>query len=208
MVIIPHVSPCLHLNRNTALVGSSGSLKKSQYGSLIDNYNDVIRFNYAPTNGFQSDVGSKTTLRVVNNHVFDNFDLSKEGYTKSPKNFVRELRNQKILYVGPTLKPWSRRSKNAHFSNDLFLFDYKSISVLKNLMKCNFSQNLLVGTIIIGLCVLAGIRPTIFGFDLKPRPRTHYWQERPKNWNSSDHNPLEEQKVIIELASRNLINVA
>ena len=31
-------------------------------GKLIDDYNEVIRFNSAPTKGFESCVGSKTTL--------------------------------------------------------------------------------------------------------------------------------------------------
>eukprot|EP00191_Tetraselmis_sp_GSL018_P009108 CAMPEP_0177615582 /NCGR_PEP_ID=MMETSP0419_2-20121207/23543_1 /TAXON_ID=582737 /ORGANISM="Tetraselmis sp., Strain GSL018" /LENGTH=507 /DNA_ID=CAMNT_0019113271 /DNA_START=428 /DNA_END=1951 /DNA_ORIENTATION=- len=50
-----------------AIVGSSGTLKGSRLGGEIDNHTAVIRFNDAPTSGYEADVGSKTTLRLQNN---------------------------------------------------------------------------------------------------------------------------------------------
>ena len=47
-------------------------------GKLIDDYNEVIRFNSAPTKGFESYVGSKTTLRIINNVVFSQSDENRE----------------------------------------------------------------------------------------------------------------------------------
>ncbi|QDZ23141.1 sialyltransferase [Chloropicon primus] len=53
-----------------AIVGSSGVLLASQKGKEIDSHSAVIRFNKAPTKGFEKYVGSKTTLRLVNtNHA-------------------------------------------------------------------------------------------------------------------------------------------
>ena len=100
---IPYVNPHLSLKNSVAIVGASGCLTNSEYGELIDSYDEVIRFNRSPTEGFQQDVGSKTTLRVVNNHVFNNNDISSEGYTNSPPNFVRNLRDSRIMYVGPDM---------------------------------------------------------------------------------------------------------
>ena len=86
---IIYVSPDLHLNGSVAILGSSGSLLNTKHGSLIDTYDNVIRFNRAEVSKkYSEQVGSKTTLRVVNNHVFDNIDISKYGYTNSPKKFV------------------------------------------------------------------------------------------------------------------------
>lgn len=49
-----------------AVVGNAGSLKGSGCGALIDDFEHVIRFNAAPTKGFEGDVGSVTTLRILN----------------------------------------------------------------------------------------------------------------------------------------------
>ena len=49
-----------------AVVGNSGSLQGSGCGALIDGFEHVIRFNAAPTVGFEDDAGSRTTLRILN----------------------------------------------------------------------------------------------------------------------------------------------
>lgn len=207
MIKLPFVGPNLYLSRSVAIVGSSGTLTGTGLGRTIDSFKEVIRFNRAPTNGFENDVGSKTTLRVVNNNVFDNFDTTPFGYTNSPKNFVRDLRGQKILYIGPDIKPWEKRKTNTHESNTLHLFDYDKIGILKSFIGGTFKENMLVGTIMVTLCVMAKIRPTLLGFDLQPVPRTHYWQDRPKEWNSVHHNPPEEQKLLLKLVDKELIKV-
>ena len=56
----------LALKCNTcALVSSSGMLLGSNAGSQIDSADCVFRLNSAPTLGYERDVGSKTTIRVV-----------------------------------------------------------------------------------------------------------------------------------------------
>ena len=49
-----------------AVVASSRALLSKRQGSAIDRHTAVIRFNDAPTRGFEQHVGSKTTLRVQN----------------------------------------------------------------------------------------------------------------------------------------------
>uniref|UniRef100_A0A8C1KB65 CMP-N-acetylneuraminate-beta-galactosamide-alpha-2,3-sialyltransferase 1 n=1 Tax=Cyprinus carpio TaxID=7962 RepID=A0A8C1KB65_CYPCA len=51
--------------RTCAVVGNSGNLKGSHYGALIDAHDLVIRINKGPTEGFERDVGSKTTHRII-----------------------------------------------------------------------------------------------------------------------------------------------
>ncbi|KAM9385336.1 CMP-N-acetylneuraminate-beta-galactosamide-alpha-2,3-sialyltransferase 1-like isoform 1-T1 [Pholidichthys leucotaenia] len=51
--------------RTCAVVGNSGNLKGSHYGSLIDSSDFIIRMNQAPTTGFEDDVGTKTTHHVM-----------------------------------------------------------------------------------------------------------------------------------------------
>ncbi|XP_049606850.1 CMP-N-acetylneuraminate-beta-galactosamide-alpha-2,3-sialyltransferase 1 isoform X2 [Syngnathus scovelli] len=67
--IFPHVpqieQPSPDRCRTCAVVGNSGNLRGSHYGPLIDHHNMVIRLNRGPTKGYESDVGSKTTHRVM-----------------------------------------------------------------------------------------------------------------------------------------------
>lgn len=49
-----------------AVVGNSGALLDKRYGEAIDAHDTVIRFNAAPTKGYESHVGTKTTIRIQN----------------------------------------------------------------------------------------------------------------------------------------------
>jgi hypothetical protein len=49
-----------------AVVGSSGLLTQAKFGAEIDAHDLVMRFNDAPTAGFEDLVGGKTTMRIVN----------------------------------------------------------------------------------------------------------------------------------------------
>ncbi|KAG5265009.1 hypothetical protein AALO_G00260440 [Alosa alosa] len=51
--------------RTCSVVGNSGNLKDSHYGPLIDASDFVIRMNQAPTEGFEEDVGRRTTHHLM-----------------------------------------------------------------------------------------------------------------------------------------------
>lgn len=52
--------------KKCAVVGSSYNLLNSTFGTAIDAHNAVFRSNFAPTKGFETDVGTKTTVRICN----------------------------------------------------------------------------------------------------------------------------------------------
>jgi hypothetical protein len=47
------------------VVGSAGNLSESAYGKIIDSHDVVYRMNDAPIAGYERDVGTKTSVRVV-----------------------------------------------------------------------------------------------------------------------------------------------
>ena len=65
--LLPRNDVSLH-HRSCAVVGNSASLSGKQHGKAIDAHDAVIRINGAPTDGFEVDVGTKTTYDVVNHH--------------------------------------------------------------------------------------------------------------------------------------------
>ncbi|XP_049949130.1 beta-galactoside alpha-2,6-sialyltransferase 2 [Schistocerca serialis cubense] len=82
--------PGKHFN-TCAIVTNAGSLDGSGLGNFIDTHDVVLRFNHAPTEGYESDVGSKTTLRILNSQV-----VSKPEF-----NFLTSA-----LYQGISLLAW------------------------------------------------------------------------------------------------------
>ena len=56
------------LNR-CAVVGSSGSLLDGALGREIDGHDIVLRFNNAPTVGYDAFVGSRSDVRILNSHA-------------------------------------------------------------------------------------------------------------------------------------------
>ncbi|XP_059804648.1 beta-galactoside alpha-2,6-sialyltransferase 1-like isoform X2 [Hypanus sabinus] len=69
--------------RTCAVVASAGSILKSSLGKEIDAHDAIVRFNGAPTIGFESDVGSRTTIRIVNSQWFKHPEYDFFGsYTK------------------------------------------------------------------------------------------------------------------------------
>ncbi|XP_075572741.1 alpha-N-acetyl-neuraminyl-2,3-beta-galactosyl-1,3-N-acetyl-galactosaminide alpha-2,6-sialyltransferase [Pelecanus crispus] len=53
------------LCRRCAVVSSSGQMLGSRQGEAIDRQECVLRMNHAPTAGYEEDVGTRSTIRVV-----------------------------------------------------------------------------------------------------------------------------------------------
>ena len=209
---IVYISPTLYLSEDVAIVGSGGIhrkhlvgyqgvLKDYTRGSMIDRHTDVIRFNRAPTVGYEDIVGSKTTLRVVNNHVFNNNDIENEGYTDQPKDFVRNLKNSKILYIAQDDNPWNNRASNTDSSCELYRYDWWTYSSLRDIASIPSNKNLSIGIAMMYLCIASGIVPTLYGFGLNPNdPRDHYWEDRPP---PSGVHDLDREKYLLKKLAMN-----
>lgn len=63
-----HVSPPtpnVGKARTCAVVGNSGNLKGSRYGPLINSHDIILRMNTGRVHGYETDVGDRTTHRVM-----------------------------------------------------------------------------------------------------------------------------------------------
>jgi len=75
-----------------AVVGNSGILTLSNYGKDIDNYDTVVRMNQAPTSGYESKVGRKTSIRLLNR-------LWSYGYGRSRELHGKHLPLEKNVHL-------------------------------------------------------------------------------------------------------------
>ncbi|XP_061878239.1 ST3 beta-galactoside alpha-2,3-sialyltransferase 3b isoform X1 [Entelurus aequoreus] len=72
------------------IVGNGGILSDKSLGSVIDDYDVVVRLNEAPVAGYSKDVGTKTTLRIT----------YPEGAIQKPEHYEKDS-----LFVFSAFKP-------------------------------------------------------------------------------------------------------
>lgn len=197
--MIKYVKPDLEIT-NVAVVGSCDKLLKTEYGEEIDSHENVIRFNRAPTEGFEEHVGNKTTLRIVNGHVFASRPFTR---WEEDDNFVRKLRNSRLLLArSPELAV--QRDNYIDQTNELFTLNQACDSAISEFAETKIELPT-VGLIGIMLMVLSGIKPTVYGWSTTTdEEMSHYFNKRSPT-TSKFHKWENEISVIQKLMSEDLI---
>lgn len=193
-VKLKYISPELYVSDSIAVVGSSKVLLKNEWSKEIDKHDDVIRFNRAPTEGFEKFVGNKTTVRVANHHVFENvpidgdcrFDKVKDLY---PANFIKNQKNTKIVNMGGhNNQGWAQRDKSIHETSEAFLVNFSKINPKEG-------ELMTVGFCLVKILVLSGVKPDLYGFGIPEGANSsHYWADR--NQKSVCHNYNNERSIL------------
>ena len=99
----PFISQVLNFHCNVcAIVTNSGQLLGKGAGPHIDQSDCIFRMNYAPTRGFENDVGSRTDVRIIghSNLVKDDF---KHNKSLVDDLFSSENNNHSLLVLVPWL---------------------------------------------------------------------------------------------------------
>ncbi|XP_063000577.1 alpha-N-acetyl-neuraminyl-2,3-beta-galactosyl-1,3-N-acetyl-galactosaminide alpha-2,6-sialyltransferase [Elgaria multicarinata webbii] len=95
-ISVPDGKPLAHAPcRQCAVVSSSGQMLGSRLGKEIDAKECVLRMNQAPTQGYEGDVGGRSTVRVVS-HTSIPLLLRNQSY------FFKQSRDTVYVIWGPT----------------------------------------------------------------------------------------------------------
>ena len=201
MIKIFNVIPNLYLPKKITIVGSSKIILKEKNGKKIDESDFVVRFNFANTSEFTEYTGSKTSLMIINNHV----------YTSLKDTPKIDKKINKYLVISPSvLKKFKSMSDYFFFEKKInqFLLSLKFIkyfNIFFSLIKILIRKNFSIGFCFILLAVASGLNLEIYGFDLNEDmdKREHYYK---KQKIGGRHDLSGQHEVLKKLKDLGLIN--
>lgn len=197
-------------SENCAIVGNSGKILGTSSGKEIDNHDCVIRFNAAPTEGYEEDVGGKTNFRILNGPIMVGGSVD---YVNTPLNWVEGLRNQNLILLPHERKRRPRKYNTAydliHESNNIFK---TTDNFEKGVKEVSSSQGIRkpstgLKTIFIFLGLIGKVDLYGFGFHLEnDLTKRHYWEEFKFNA-PGGHNWSREKNFVKKLVSYYNLNL-
>jgi hypothetical protein len=116
--------------KTCAVVSNSGSLLENEYGSLIDSHDVILRVNRCIIKGFETYVGSKTDIRLLNIHcsnsIFDNSyqkDYFNKRYSTWSTNNITSVIEDEILILrySPHVSMVNKIIDNEIYSKEKFI---------------------------------------------------------------------------------------
>lgn len=186
------------------LVGNSGLMLEKKWGREIDNYDIIIRFNHAPTEGYQEYVGSKTTLRLVNGHCFGGTTNIKRN-PSATSEFLPSLPPQDIICKTWNVEEFMRgviKNVNRH---NLFFINPQFISEVS---KYTPGQEPTAGFVMLMLLLSKFNDVNMYGFTFwEDGYDYHYFEKVPLSANDLGHNFNSEKELITELTRLNKIKI-
>jgi hypothetical protein len=190
------IKPNLIISENVAIVGSSKNLLGTTYGEEINQYDDVIRFNRAPTKGYEKYVGDKTTIRITNVHVFKGSPPDKKRFKieNQPPDFIKKQENCKIICIQPhcTIK---EAKKYINPTSTPYFMHPSLLSTISH--KFNLDKLPTAGFAMVYILIKSGITPTLYGFGVNENKNpSHYWEDL--SVRSKHHRLDRERKVLLK----------
>ena len=154
--------------KSCAIVSSAASMSGSNLGAEIDANEVVVRFNNAPTKGYEKDVGKKTSLRLTN-AIF-------QGYREKDDEAVlaKWCQEQKLSHVpcGQHEELSRLVEKKAHALNPRFI-EYANSRYFRKLGE-HASSGMVMTLLLLHKCE----KVTLYGFNGKNMKRWYYPKRR------------------------------
>ncbi|PIK62375.1 hypothetical protein BSL78_00694 [Apostichopus japonicus] len=212
----------LKRQKKCAVIGNSGILLESKCGSIIDSYDLVIRANMAPVRGYESDVGNKTDLMLVNDEMLGNLDtvLSSGPQTEREREIWRtltSLNNTILWYPKDTSKHTTLlqniakalKKKKLHVQVAFSLKDiYSDVKWKYNLWRYPSS-----GLYMLAVAEAVCQSTAIFGFypyekdDFGKKVLRHYYEKNLTNFKTWAHNFDAEYHMLMSRRDEGLIDM-
>jgi len=169
-------------DKKIIIIGNSKKCLDKRMGLEIDKFDIVVRFNAAPTVGYEDFVGTKTDIIACNELVFNNKldDLAKDFNRKGiEKDFIKNQKNKTIFVVYENKMNINKLDyQDIVIKNEVVLFSNELNHILRFMITSDynyinkiyyykFGKKLSIGLIIISIMQLLNLKPYIYGFDLK-----------------------------------------
>ncbi|KAK2830083.1 hypothetical protein Q5P01_018014 [Channa striata] len=198
------MEPNAQVRRNCAVVGNSANLNGSHYGPIIDFHNVIIRINHGQIKGYESDVGKRTTHRIM-------YPESATDLDNTTRLVLFPFKIQDLewlieaLTTGFSAKPYEPIKSNIEANKSLVMvmnptfMRYVHEVWLEN--KGEYpSTGFMAVVLALHLCDVIDV----FGFGAdKDGNWSHYWEElEDKNFKTGIHSGIEEYNIIQWLADR------
>jgi len=186
--------------KKVIIVGSSDSMLAKKLGNKIDEFDIIVRFNRAPTLGFEEYVGSRTTHRYCNTHVSKNDRIKGQDmkFLPSLRDEVIVTDNQIAEKQFHSVFDGSCSNKSVNRGNEFKTLCTKLGKELE--IKGYNGHQPSVGLSAICFYVNRDFVPTIYGFHIHSNDGTsspHYWWD--KKGVGGYHNFSFERKIIRDL---------
>ena len=186
-----------------AVVGSNGNIENNKnYGKDIDNHDVVIRFNDAPTVGYESVVGAKTTIRIQNSDFCAKGERGSKNfgnevcvhYTASPPDKMCE-RDKSKGKGGSSAGNGSCRLVYPSHRDSKYIFWYWKINKIKGIEDLSCAENQKLGKKCNALKMSAGYygiqlalnlcgKVNLYGFGTsrETKETKHYFVKKSASW--------------------------
>lgn len=214
-----NITPTLIVSKKVCVVGNSDILLRTKYGTEIDIFDDVIRFNFADTVQHKKHTGSKTTIRWVSCPISKQFAtehnkdvqtyLQYYFYGKRLFTDISVICKKKAHYYIKNFTKTATTYKPNEFYSLYKVNDYlKQLNVKEQFL---YEKNCKprTGLICILTLIKSGCRPYVYGFDTEEKPimRHYSLNRRYIVDNVKIHQINLEIKILKELEQKNLIVV-